>query len=112
MTIISRQISFNESATKCPTSTNVPAAQSPSVPPIPFPLSPSPNLEHLLMIDPAVYYAHLAGNRARAHDPSRDRDDDSSGSGAMQSGRSGAMDINVSPLRPIHANIQGSMWWM
>jgi hypothetical protein len=64
-----------------------------------------------LIVDPAVYYAHLAGNRARAHDPSRDRDDDSS------SGVSGAMgrmtlDTSVTALKPLHANIQESMWWM
>ena len=58
-----------------------------------------------------MYYAHLAGNRARAHDPSRDRDDDST------SGLSGAMermtpDTNVTALKPLHENIQGSMWWM
>ena len=66
-----------------------------------------------LIIDPAVYYAHLAGNRARAHDPSRDRDDESSTSGGL-SGAMGrlTLDNNVTALRPLHANIQGSMWWM
>jgi hypothetical protein len=65
----------------------------------------------LLIPDPAVYYAHLAGNRARAHDPSRDRDDESSGSGVLSATR-GGVDLRVTPLKPIHANIANSMWWM
>jgi hypothetical protein len=64
-----------------------------------------------LISDPAVYYAHLAGNRARAHDPSRDRDDESSGSGVLSATR-GGVDVRVTPLKPIHANIADSMWWM
>jgi hypothetical protein len=67
-----------------------------------------------LIVDPAVYYAHLAGNRARAHDSSRDRDDDqSSSSGGLSEAMSRmTLETAVTPLRPLHANIQGSMWWM
>jgi hypothetical protein len=64
-----------------------------------------------LIVDPAVYYAHLAGNRARAHDPSRDRDDDSSSGVEGAMGRM-TLDTSVTALKPLHANIQGSMWWM
>ena len=70
----------------------------------------------MLILDPAVYYAHLAGNRARAHDPSRDRDDDSSASTlAGQMGRMGLSDVSdmsVAALKPIHQSLQGSMWWI
>jgi len=67
-----------------------------------------------LILDPAVYYAHLAGNRARVHDPSRDREDDSSSStgGLSRSMGRMAIEASVPALRPLHANVQGSMWWM
>lgn len=64
-----------------------------------------------LMIDPAVYYAHLAGNRARAHDPTRDRDEESSSGLTGDFGRL-TLDSSVTALKPLHPNIQGSMWWM
>jgi hypothetical protein len=101
MNISSIRISFRNFVIRCRTSINVLPGPSPSV------YLPC---ESCLTSDPAVYYAHLAGNRARAHDPSRDRDDDSSGSGMM--GTRGAVDVKVTPLRPIHANIANSMWWM
>ena len=78
-------------------------------------LAPSPFVSPKCIranLDPAVYYAHLAGNRARAHDPSRDRDDESSSGGLSGGANRMQIDVNVTPLRPIHANIQGSMWWM
>jgi hypothetical protein len=98
-----RPISSKSSATACLTFTNVPVVQSRSV------LS----IVYVANLDPAVYYAHLAGNRARAHDPSRDRDEDSSGSDRLSTSM-GQMqiDVNVTPLKPLHANIQDTMWWM
>ena len=65
-----------------------------------------------LIGDPAVYYAHLAGNRARVHDPSRDRDDDSTSGGLSGAIGRLTIDASVTPLKPLHANIQESMWWM
>lgn len=81
---------------------------------VPPDLCPSvfPHTNTKLIPDPAVYYAHLAGNRARAHDPSRDRDDDSTSGGLSSTMGRMAIDTQVTALRPVHANIQGSMWWM
>lgn len=102
MSITSPPISFKEFVIKCPMFINVLLPQYLFV----------PSRYSKLTVDPAVYYAHLAGNRARAHDPSRDRDDESS-SGGLSGGMSRLqLDANVTPLKPIHANIQGSMWWM
>jgi len=65
-----------------------------------------------LTTDPAVYYAHLAGNRARAHDPSRDRDDsDTSTSGGLE-GALSRLAIEVPALKPLAAGVKASMWWM
>ena len=107
MTIITvQQISSKGSAIKCRMFINVPAAPFLSVPPFPIPCK--------LTSDPAVYYAHLAGNRARVNDPSRDREDDSSsGSGGLARAMGGlALDVTVPALKPLHANVQESMWWM
>jgi len=63
--------------------------------------------------DPAVYYAHLAGNRARAHDPSRDRDDDSTSGGLSSALDKMTLESGVTTtLKPLHANLVGMMWWI
>ena len=59
-----------------------------------------------------MYYAHLAGNRARAHDPSRDRDDsESSTTGGLEGGMK-SLALDVPALKPLAAGVKGSMWWM
>ena len=66
-----------------------------------------------LILDPAVYYAHLAGNRARAHDMANNNNDDqSSSSGGLAGGMSALTLENVAPLKELHKDIKGSMWWI
>jgi|SRR5579862_3800262 len=104
MTTTCRQISSKVSATRWLTSTSVPPAL------FHFVFAPLNQAN----LDPAVYYAHLAGNRARAHDPSRDRDEDSSasGTGPLSAGMARLALDAVTPLKPLHANIQDTMWWL
>ena len=65
------------------------------------------------LADPAVYYAHLAGIRARAHDPSRDRDDDSTSGGLSSALGKMTLESSVTTtLKPLHANLVGMMWWI
>jgi hypothetical protein len=65
-------------------------------------------------VDPAVYYAHLAGNRAKVRDESLDVDD----SATSLSGDFNKMklaEIQVPRLRPIHAAMNGgdlAMWYL
>jgi eukaryotic translation initiation factor 2C len=71
------------------------------------------NLPHqvYLTVDPAVYYAHLAGNRARVRDESFDTDD----AATSVSATSQAGEISVMPLRPMHVNMAGgarAMWFL
>jgi hypothetical protein len=81
------------------------------------PVAPSPfvpthlSCVHVNFVDPAVYYAHLAGNRARAHDPSRDVDDSSSGGLSSAMGKM-SLEPTVTTLKPLHPNLAGTMWWI
>jgi hypothetical protein len=64
-----------------------------------------------LTVDPAVYYAHLAGNRARVRDEMFDDTDDS----ASVSATSQAGEIPITSLRPMHAAMVGgsrAMWFL
>jgi hypothetical protein len=61
-----------------------------------------------LIIDPAVYYAHLAGNRARVRDERWDFDDDAGSVASL-----GGMPA-VIPLKPMHhkMNEGRAMWFV
>jgi hypothetical protein len=64
-------------------------------------------------VDPAVYYAHLAGNRAKVRDESLDVDDAASLGGDFNKMKLG--EILVPKLRPIHPTMNGgdlAMWYL
>jgi hypothetical protein len=64
----------------------------------------------VLILDPAVYYAHLAGNRAKVRDPLYTFDDAATN---ISTGSGG--DITIAPLEPIHQTLNGglmSMWFV
>jgi hypothetical protein len=70
-----------------------------------------PSLRTFNLADPAVYYAHLAGNRARVLDETLDIDDGgiSTVSGGTASSQA------VVPLKQMHQKFTGgqhSMWFM
>ena len=65
-------------------------------------------------IDPAVYYAHLAGNRAKVRDESLDADD-SATSVSANLRRLSLDEIPIPPLKRMHANLNGgalAMWYL
>jgi len=67
-----------------------------------------PAFQLILTSDPAVKYAHLAGERARVRDPFYDVEDDVA---SVASGGEGA----VQPLAPIHHSMLGgchAMWFV
>jgi hypothetical protein len=63
-------------------------------------------------VDPAIYYAHLAGNRAKVRDDSLDSDDTATNISADFN----AMSLEDIPkLRPLHVNFTGgdlAMWYL
>jgi hypothetical protein len=72
---------------------------------------PSSLVAHFNRSDPAVYYAHLAGNRAKVLDESLDVDD--GGISTVSGGT--ATSQSVVPLKQMHQKFTGgqhSMWFM
>jgi eukaryotic translation initiation factor 2C len=66
-------------------------------------------------IDPAVYYAHLAGNRAKVRDESLDVDDGTATSASTDLRNMRLEDIPISRLKPMHAALNGgdlAMWYL
>jgi hypothetical protein len=77
-------------------------------------LRTSPLLYLVDFKDPAVYYAHLAGNRARVRDESI-VDDDAATSVSLGSKDVKLEDIPVTKLKPMHSALAGgplAMWYL
>jgi len=65
------------------------------------------------LVDPAVYYAHLAGKRARVRDESINNDDDAATTVSVGSMK--PEDVPITNLKPMHSALNGgplAMWFL